>query len=322
MKAIVLEKYGKPEDLKLKEIDKPQIKKNQVLVKVKAAAVNAGDWHLVRAEPFMIRLFFGLFKPKVNILGVDIAGVVEETGSEVTDFQPGDRVFGDLTNDGFGGYAEYAAISQNTLAIMPDNISFQEAAALPTSAGTALAALRDCAGIKQGDKVLVNGASGGVGAFSVQLARYFKAEVTAVCSSRKVDFIKTLRPDHIIDYQKEDFTRNNKKYDIIHAANGYQLLSEYKNSLTEQGTCCVSGGTTKQFLKMGLLGPLMSSKKGKKLKSFVVKPNSEDLTFLANLSAEGSIKPLIDRTYSLDEVPQAILDLEKGLAQGKFIIEI
>lgn len=225
MKAIVYSKYGPPEVFQLKEVEKPTPKENEVLVKIHAASVNAADWHLHRADPFLVRLMGeGFLKPKHQILGADIAGRVESVGKNIKQFKPGDEVFGDLASYGWGGFAEYVCAPENALALKPVNLSFEEAAAVPLAALTALMSLRDKGHIRSGQKVLINGASGGVGTFAVQIAKSFGAEVTAVCSTRNLDMARSIGADHVIDYTKEDFTKNGLGYDLIIAANGFHPI--------------------------------------------------------------------------------------------------
>ena len=228
MKAIVCTKYGSPDVLKFEEVQKPVPGDDEVLIKVHAAAANAGDWHLMRADPFMIRLMYGLQKPKHEILGTDVAGCVEAIGKNVTQFQPGDEVFGNMSSPGFGAFAEYVCAPENSIALKPSNITFENAAAVPSAAGTALQALRDKGQIQSGQKVLINGASGGVGTFAVQIAKAFGAEVTAVCSTGNMEMVRSIGADHVIDYTKEDFTQNGQQYDLIIAAYGYHPISDYK----------------------------------------------------------------------------------------------
>ena len=238
MKAIVYTKYGSPDVLQLKEVEKPTPKENEVLVKVHATSVNAADWHLLTADIFLVRLNMGLFKPKNTILGCDIAGQVEAVGRDVKQFKPGDAVFGDVFGHNYGGFAEYVTAPESVLALKPANLSFEEAAAVPLAAKTALQGLRDLGQIQSGQKVLINGASGGVGTFAVQVAKYYGAEVTAVCSTRNLDMARTLGADHVIDYTKEDFTQNGQQYDLILAVNGYHPISDYKRALSSQGHLC------------------------------------------------------------------------------------
>jgi NADPH:quinone reductase-like Zn-dependent oxidoreductase len=232
MQAIVYHNYGSPDVLKLEEVQKPVPQDDEVLVKVVAASTAAGDWHLLRADPFLTRFMYGLLTPKYKILGADVAGRVEAVGKNITQFKPGDEVFGDLSTSGFGAFAEYVAAPEDAFALKPNNLTFEEAAAVPVSAVTALLGLRDQGRIQPGQKVLINGASGGVGTFAVQIAKAFGAEVTAVCSTGKMELMCSLGADHVIDYTKEDFTQNGEHYDLILAANGYQPLSAYQRSLT------------------------------------------------------------------------------------------
>ncbi len=255
MKAIVYTKYGSPDVLQLKEVEKPTPKDDEVLVKVHAASVNAYDWHFLTADIFMIRLMgAGLFKPKNTKLGADIAGRVEEVGKKVRHFQPGDDVFGDIAAYGNGGFAEYVSVPENAFVLKPANISFEEASAVPMAAITALQGLRDKGQIQPGQKVLINGASGGVGSFAVQFARLFGAEVTAVCSTGKMDMARSLGAEYVIDYTKEDFTKNGIQYNLIFAANGYHPISDYKRALTAKGIYVMAGGYPAQIFQAMLMG--------------------------------------------------------------------
>jgi NADPH:quinone reductase-like Zn-dependent oxidoreductase len=321
MKAIIYTKYGPPDVLELKEADKPVPKDNQVLVKIHAASLNAADWHLLRADPFMARLFSGLFRPKFNILGADIAGRVEAIGKDIKQFKPGDEVFGDLFGCGFGGFAEYACADEKALILKPANISFEEAAAIPVAAMTALQGLCDKGHIQPGQKVLINGASGGVGTFAVQIAKYFGAEVTAVCSTGNMEMARSLGADHVIDYTKEDFTKNGQQYDLILAANGYHPISDYRRGLSPNGIYVMTGGKGKQMFQAMTLGPWMSMG-GKKMGGLSAKSNQKDLVFIKGLLETGKIKPVIDRRYPLSETAQAFRYLEEGHAKGKIIINI
>jgi len=322
MKAIVFTKYGSPDVLQLKEVEKPVPGENEVLVKVHAASLNAADWHLMRAKPFIARFAFGLFKPKNTILGADIAGIVEATGKNVKLFKAGDEVFGDMAECGWGGFAEYTCADEKALVLKPAGISFEQAAAVPLAANTALHALYTIAKIKPSQKVLINGASGGVGTFAVQLARIAGAEVTAVCSSQNHELVRSLGADHVIDYKKEDFTRNGIPYDIILAANGYHCIRYYKQSLSSQGIYVMSGGTNRQMFQALFLGPLLSEKKGKQLKALMSQPDRENLLYLRELLASGKLVPVIDRKYRLAELPDAMRYLEEGHARGKIVIQV
>src|SRR5512133_551950 len=269
MKAIVYTKYGSPDVLELKEVEKPIVKDNDVLVKVYAASVNAADWHLLRADPFLVRLMTGLFKPKYPVLGADIAGRVEAIGSGVTQFKPGDEVFGDISACGWGAFAEYASASENALVLKPTNLSFEEAATVPLAAITALNGLRDKGNIQPGQKVLINGASGGVGTFAVQIAKSYGAEVTGVTSTRNLDMVRSIGADHVIDYTKEDFTQNGQRYDLIFDAVGNRSVSDYQRALSPNGICSVAGFTSlSRLFQIMVLGGkkvgLMETAKGNK----------------------------------------------------------
>lgn len=321
MKATIYTKYGPPEVLQFKDVEKPTPKDNEILIKVYAASVNAADWHLLRAKPFLVRLMgMGLLKPKNKILGADISGRVEAVGSNVKQFQPGDEVFGDIFNCGLGGFAEYVCAREDALVLKPVSLTFEEAAAVPLAALTALHGLRDKGHIQPGQKVLVNGASGGVGTFAVQLAKYFGAEVTAVCSTRNLDLMRTLGADHVIDYTQEDFTKNGQHYDLILASNGYHSIFDYKRALSPKGIYVMSGGSGTQMFQAMLLGPWISMTGSKKMGSVSSKPNKNDLVFLKELLEAGKVVPVIDRRYPLSEVAEAIRYLEEGHAKGKIVI--
>lgn len=323
MKAIVYTKYGSPEVLQLKEVAKPTPKDNQVLVKVHATSVNAADWHLLRGKPYLVRLMgYGVLKPKHTIPGSDIAGRVEAVGPNIKQFKPGDEVFGNLSEGGFGAFAEYVCANENALALKPANISFEQAAAVPLAAITALMGLRDKVQIQPGQKVLVNGASGGVGTFAVQIAKSFGAEVTAVCSTRNLDRVRSIGADHVIDYTREDFTKNGQQYDLILAANGYHSLSDYKRALNRTGTYVMTGGSTAQMFEAMLLGPWISMTGSKKMGNTMAKSNQKDLVFMKELLEAGKVIPVIDRCYPLSQVAEAIRYIEDGHAQGKVIITI
>jgi len=323
MKAIVCTKYGPPDVLQLQEVAKPMPKEDEVLVKVHAASVNAYDWHLLTADVFLVRLMGGgLLRPKKTIPGVDIAGRIEAAGSNVKQFRPGDEVFGDISACGNGGFAEYVSVPENALALKPATLSFEEAAAVPLAATTALQGLRDQGKIQAGQKVLINGASGGVGTFAVQIAKSFGAEVTAVCSTRNFDMARTLGADRVIDYTKEDFTHNGQTYDLILAANGYHPLSAYKRALTPQGIYVMVGGTPAQIFQAMLLGAWMSENGGKRLGGFTAKANQKDLVMLKALVEAGKVVPVIDKRYSLSEAAEALRYLGAGHARGKVVITV
>jgi len=320
MKAVVYHEYGSPDVLRLAEVEKPAPKENQVLIKVHAASVNAGDWRGMRADPFFIRLMGGgLLRPKDPRLGGDVAGRVEAVGENVKLFRLGDEVFGCA----HGSFAEYALAREAYLALKPANISFEEAAAVPVATLTALQGLRDAGGIRSGQKVLIQGASGGVGTFAVQLAKSFGTEVTAVCSTKNLDMVRSIGADHIIDYSKEDFTRNRQHYDMILAVNGYYSISAYKRALNPQGIYICAGGTMPQFFQAMLLGSLMSRNGDKKMGSMgIAKVNQKDLVYLGELLEAGKIAPVIDTRYPLSEIAEAIRYVEEKHARGKVVITV
>ena len=320
MKAIVCTKYGSPEVLKFEDVQKPVPEDDEVLIKIHAAATNAGDWHLMRADPFLIRLMFGLLKPKHEILGTDVAGRIEAVGKNVTQFQPGDEVFGDMSGCGFGAFAEYVCAPENRIARKSIDVTFESAAAVPSAAVTALQALRDNGRIQAGQKVLINGASGGVGMFAVQIAKAFGAEVTGVCSTRNMEMVRSIGADHVIDYTKEDFTQNGQQYDLILAANGYHPISDYQRALSPTGTYVMTGGSTAQMFEVMLLGPWITMRGSQKMGNMLVKSTQKDLVFLRELMDAGKVVPVIDRRYPLSEVADAIRYLEEGHAKGKVII--
>jgi NADPH:quinone reductase-like Zn-dependent oxidoreductase len=323
MKAIVYTEYGSPDVLKLKEVTKPNPKDDEVLVKVYAVSVNAADLHLLRADPFLIRLSSGLLKPKNQILGSDIAGRVEAVGKNVKQFKQGDEVFGDISADGWGGFAEYACASENAFALKPSNLSFEEAAAVPMAAVTALQGIRYAGQIRPGQKVLIHGASGGVGSYALQLAKSFGAEVTAVCSTRNLDMARSIGADHVIDYTKEDFTQTGQQYDLILAANGDRSISEYRRALSPKGTYVQTGGSMRQMTQAMLQGPWISRTGSQKMGNMgVAKPNQNDLVIMKGLLEAGKVKPVIDRCYPLSETADALRYFEEGHAQGKVVITV
>ena len=317
MKAIVYKKYGSPDVLQMEEVEKPTPDENQVLIKVHAASINAGDYRTMNPDAFLIRLMSGLRKPKDPRLGWDLAGRVETVGENVKQFRAVDEVFGCAN----GTFAECVLAKEDRLALKPANKSFEEVAALPVAALTALQGLRDAGGFRPGQKVLIQGASGGVGTFAVQFAKLFGAEVTAVCSTRNLDMARAIGADHVIDYTKEDFTQNPQRYDVIFAVNGYHPLSAYKRALSPQGIYICAGGTMTQFFQVMLLGPLRSKKGGKKMGSMgVAKINQKDLVYLKELLETGKIAPVIDRRYPLSDIAEAFWYIEDKHAQGKVVI--
>lgn len=292
------------------------------MVRVHAASVNAADWHMLTADIFLVRLMTGLRKPKYPILGADIAGRVEAVGKDVQQFKPGDEVFGDLSAAGFGGLAEFALAPETALALKPTRLSFAAAAAVPMAAVTALQGLRDEGQIQPGKRVLIQGASGGVGTFAVQLAKAFGAEVTAVCSTRNLDQARALGADRVIDYSREDFTQSGERYDLIFAANGYHPLSAYKRALSPRGIYVMAGGTKAQIFQVMLFGSLMSMGGEKKLVGVSARPCQEDLMFLRGLLEAGRIVPVIDRRYPLHDAAEAFRYLGEGHARGKVVITL
>jgi len=320
LKAIVYEKYGTPDVLQLKEVDKPTPGDNEVLIQIHAASVNSFDMRHVKADPFLIRFEAGLWRPKKKILGVDIAGVVEAVGKNVTQFGSGDEVFGDICECGCGGFAEYVSVPENVLVSKPPGMTFEQAAAIPMAAVTALKGLRDKGETKSGQKVLINGATGGVGLFAVQIAKSFGAVVTAVCSTRNLELLRLFGADHVIDYTREDFTESGTQYDLILACNGYHPLSAYKRALRPDGIYVMAGGATKQIFELMYLGPFLSLFGSKKLTNVFSKPSREHLRFLIELFEAGKIKPFIDKCYPLQQTADAFWYLEKEHAQGKVVI--
>ena len=320
MKAIVYTKYGSPDVLQFKEVEKPAPTDGQILVKIYAASANPVDWHLMRASPFLARLAGGLRKPKDTRLGADFAGRVEAVGANVAQFQPGDEVFGAST----GAFAEYICVAESEVALKPANLSFEQAAAVPVAATTALQGLRDTGQIHTGQRVLVNGASGGVGTFAVQIARAFGTEVTGVCSTRNLDMVRSIGADHAIDYMKEDFTRTGQHYDLIYDAVGNSSVSAYRRALNPGGTCVVAGFTSlPRLFEHMLIGPLRSKIGDKKVGLMgTAQIKQKDLVSLRELLEAGKVTPVIDRRYSLREVPEAIRYLEAKHARGKVVITV
>ena len=315
MKAIVRERYGPPEVLQFAEIENPTPKDDEVLIKLYAASVNPLDLYLMRGAPLVRRLN----KPKQKVLGCDIAGRVEAVGKRVTQFQPGDEVFG-VTGFAGGGFAEHVCAIEDKLAVKPTNISFEDAAAVPVAALTALQGLRDKGGIRRGQKVLIDGASGGVGTFAIQIAKSFETEVTAVCSTAKMDTSQLIGADHIIDYTQEDFTKNGQRYDLILAANAHHSVFAYRRALSKRGICVMVGGGLFQILQALSLGQLLSLFGHKKMRFFIANVNQKDLIFMRNLLEAGKVVSVIDRRYPLGEVSEALRYLEEKHARGKVII--
>jgi len=323
MKAIVYHEYGSPDVLELKEIDMPVVKDDEVLVRIRASSANPADWHFMRGVPYVMRPQSGLRKPKNGFLGRDIAGEVEAVGKDVTGFRPGDEVF---ANVGSGGFAEYASVPEAFLVQKPVNLTFEQAAAVPLAALTALQGLRDAGHLQPKQKLLIIGASGGVGTFAVQVAKSLGADVTGVCSTRNVEMVRSLGANHVIDYTQADFTQSGEKYDLIFQLAGTSSPSDLRRSLTSEGTLVLSSGDSDgrwigpvdRLVKAVVLSPFVSQKLG----SFLAKENKEDLQSLKELIEAGDVTPVIDRTYSLSETPEAIRYLEEGHARGKVVVMV
>jgi NADPH:quinone reductase-like Zn-dependent oxidoreductase len=323
MQAIVYTRYGTPDVLQLKEVEKPIPKDGEVLVKVHAASVNALDWHYMRGKPFLIRISgTGLRTPKDPRLGVDLAGRVEAVGSKVTQFQVGDEVFG----MGSGAFADYACAREDAVVVKPTTMTFEASAAVPIAALTALQGLRDKGHIQPGQHVLINGASGGVGTFAVQIAKSFGAEVTAVCGTRNAEMARSLGADHVIDYTQEDFTKNGQRYDLILAVNGYHPIFAYRRALRPTGVYVLVGASNEHLMRAMrqtmLLGPVISRTGRRKMHNFLAKPTQKDLLVLTALLEAGKVVPVIDRRYPLSETAEAIRYLEEGHARGKVVITV
>jgi len=319
MKAMVFHSYGTPDVLELREIEKPAIQEYEVLVKVQAASLNFGDQALLRGKPWIIRLMgYGLLNPKYKVIGTDIAGRVEAVGSTVQGFQPGDEVFADVSECGFGAFAEYAAVPEVALTSKPTNLSFEQAAAVPQAAVVALQGLRDRGEIKSGQRVLINGASGGVGTFAVQIARAFGAEVTGVCSSRNVELVRSIGADRVIDYTRENFTQDVGCYDLIFDIVANRPLSDYMRALSPHGTYVACAFNPSSLF----MGPFISRNGGKKARSLSQKPNIKDLQFMKELLEAGKVTPVVDRCYSLRELAEAMDYLEAGHHYGKIVIRM
>lgn len=320
MKAIVRAQYGPPEALQFKEVERPSPKDNQVLIKLCAASVNPLDLFAMRGAP-LVRLIPGLRTPKCQVLGCDIAGRVEAVGRLVKQFQAGDEVFG-VTGFLGGGFAEYACADEGKVALKPAKCSFEEAAAVPIAACTALQGLRDKGRIEPGHKVLVDGASGGVGTFAVQIAKSFGAEVTAVCSTRNLDTARSIGADHVVDYTREDFAKSGKRYDLILAVNAHHSIFDYRRALARDGSCVIVGGAPARIFPAMLLAPLLSRLGRKKACFFIANINRKDLVSLQELLESGKVVPVLDRRYPLSDTAAALRYLEAGHAQGKVVLTI
>ena len=323
MKAIVQDTYGTPDVLDLRDIDKPVVGDDDVLLRVHAAGAHIGDWHVMTGLPYMIRIMgYGLRGPKARVRGIDVAGRVEAVGKDVTQFQPGDEVFG--TCD--GSFAEYATARKDKVAPKPANLTFEQAATVPTSGSTALQGLRDAGRVQPGQKVLIIGAAGGVGSFAVQIAKAFGAHVTGVCSTTKVDLVRSIGADAVIDYTRDDFAEMGQRYDLILDTAGARSVSRLRRTLAPKGTLVIVGaegggrwfGGFGRNIRAQMLSPFVSQKLG----LFASKESGEDLVVLKELIEAGKVTPVIDKTYPLSEVPEAIRHLEEGHARGKVVITV
>ena len=320
MKAIVYHQYGSPDVLKLEEVEKPTPKDDEVLIKIHAVSLNGSDWEGLRGKPLYARLG-GLRKPSEGILGSDVAGRVEMAGRNNRQFQPGDEVFGDILGR-MGGFAEYVCVPERGLARKPARMTFEEAAAIPQGAVIALQGMRDKGQVQPGQKVLINGAGGSAGTFAVQLAKYYGAEVTGVDNTGKQDFMRSLGADQVIDYTREDFTKNGKQYDMILDVIAHRSVFACKRALTPNGSYFAVGGSVAIMFQILLLGAWIKRTAGKNIRILAVRPNLKDLVFITELYEAGKIVPVIDRRYSLSEVPEALRYLGEGRAKGKIVITV
>jgi len=316
MKAFIWERYGPPEALRLGEVDKPEPGADEVLLKVRAVSVNVADWRSMRGKPLFSRATLGLWRPKHKILGVDVAGTVEAIGSGVTGFEPGDEVYANLLDHGYGGFAEYASVPVNVMSLKPAGLSFEEAAAVPMAAVTALQGLRHHGELEPEQKVLINGGSGGVGTFAVQIAKSYGPEATAVTSSRNIDLVRSLGADHVIDYTTTDFVDVGERFDLILDTVGNRSVPDLRRALAAGGKVAVTGFTTvARLMSVSLRG-------GKDITPVSAHVTGDDLAFLSQLIDAGKVRPQIDRRYSFDEIPAAIAYLEEGHARGKVVAAV
>ncbi|GAP13577.1 NADPH:quinone reductase [Longilinea arvoryzae] len=322
LKAIICPRYGSPDVLQLREVEKPVPQEDEVLIKIQAASINSRDLHFLRAKPFFVRLAPGsLFHPKNPILGADFAGWIEAVGHKVRLFAPGDEVFGYLpSTTGRGTFAEYVCASERFLTLKPVTLSFEQAAAVPLTAMTALQGLRDKGNIQPGQKVLINGASGGVGTFAVQIAKVFGAEVTAVCSTRNLEMARSLGADHVIDYKKEDFTKKGQQYDLILAVNGNHPIKDYLRVLKPNGSYVVAGGSIRQLIQAESTNKHISNQQ--KIRILSLEQHRNDLLFIKELLEPGAIKPVIDDCYPLKDTPEAFRYFEKEHPKEKVVIDV
>ncbi|MBD3275788.1 MAG: zinc-binding dehydrogenase [Candidatus Marinimicrobia bacterium] len=321
MKAIVLTEYGVKDVLKLQEVDKPVPEDDELLIKVCASSVNDWDWGLMRGKPFVIRLMLGLRKPKVHIPGVDIAGIVEAVGSGITKFQPGDEVYGDLSESGFGGFAEYACTDEKALSKKPANMTFEEAASIPHAAMLAKQGLIDDGHIQSGQKILINGAGGGVGTLGIQIARLYDVHVTGVDSGDKSDMLTSLGYDRVLDYRQIDFTLEKNRYDLILDVKTNRPISRYARSLRKGGRYVTVGGSMPRLFQAFVFAPLISLLQSKSIRVLGLKPN-KDLSFINELFEAGKLKPVIDGPYQLSDIPELMQYFGEGRHQGKVVVSV
>lgn len=323
MRAVIHSRYGPPSVLKVQDVERPRPDTDQVLVRVRAASVNAAEKHLMRGKPFLVRLMgSGIRRPKRPQFGADVAGVVEAVGSDVTSFQPGDAVFGDLSGSGLGSFAEFVCADEAMLASLPDGVDFETAAAAPVAAVTALQGLRDHGRIQEGDRVLINGASGGVGSFAVQIAKAYGATVTGVCRTEKVEAVRSIGADDVVDYTEVNYAETGERYDLILDVGAHQSVFASRRALASGGRYVLAGGALGPTMQALVLGPLLSRLGSKHTTGFMLSPNRADLDVVAELIASGDIAPLVDRQFTLEEVPEAIAYLEAGRATGKVVITV
>ncbi len=323
MKAYQRDQYGGPEVLKIEELQTPKPEAKEVLVKVMAASVNAADWRVLRADPWLVRPTMGLFKPKTKFLGADIAGIIEEVGTEVTQWSKGDRVVSDILGSKTGAFSEYVVVSEDLLAKIPESVSYEQAAGTPIAGLTALQSLRDWAHTQKGDKVLINGASGGVGTFAVQIAKAIGAHVTAVCSGPNMDMVKSIGADEAIDYQQEDFRKKSEKYDVIYDVVGNISASDCHRLLNENGSALLIGFSgMSHMLRWMMQGKWFQRSTGKQFITKSAKMNAADLQYLQNLLEEGKVKTVVDQVYPFDQLPNAITYSETGRVKGKLILKV
>jgi len=321
MKAIVYDRYGSPDILRYEEIARPTPGDGEVLIRVRATSVNPYDWHLMRGTPYGLRLMTGLRKPKSRQLGVDVAGEVEEVGSGITELQPGDAVFGACK----AAFAEYVCTPESSLVLKPVNVTFEQAGCAAIAGFTAMQGLRDKARLQPGQKILINGASGGVGTFAVQIAKWMGAEVTGVCSTRNVEMVRSIGADHVVNYTQENFTRNGRRYDVVFDCIGNHSLLACRRALTPAGVCVMPGGKSGRWvapMPRFIAAPILSRFSSRKVVPVMAKWSKGDLTLIGKLIATEKITPVMDRSYPLREIPEAIRYLEEGHARGKVIVTV